>query len=642
MSRKTIAPYGSWKSPITAALIASGHLKLGDPHVDGGDIYWMETRPEEGGRAVIVRRTPDGAVEDVNPPPFNARTRVHEYGGGDYLVDRGVVYFSNFADQRVYRARSGGAPEPLTPEGAMRFADGVIDRDRGRLVCIHEDHTNPEHEPVNTVVALSTESGEPLVLASGNDFYAAPRISPDGGRLAWLTWNHPNMPWDGTELWVADLDERGGVRSQACVAGGSAESILQPEWSADGTLHFISDRTGWWNLYRIRAGEVEGLCPMDAEFGGPQWVFGLSYYAFAADGRIVSVYERDGRSHLLLIDSETLACEPLDLPYTRLGGVRTATGAAVLAAGAPAEPTAIVSLDLSTRAITVLKRSSDRPVDPGYLSMPESITFPTGDGRTAHAIHYPPCNCDCTGPGGERPPLLVMSHGGPTAASHSAYNPAIQYWTSRGIAVVDVNYGGSTGYGRAYRERLHGRWGIVDVEDCVNAARHLVECGAADPDRLIVRGGSAGGYTTLCCLAFTDAFKAGASYYGVSDLEILARETHKFESRYLDRLVGTYPEHRDTYRKRSPIDHVDSFSCALILFQGLEDEVVPPNQSQRIFEAVGAKGLPVAYVAFPGEQHGFRQSANIRRALEAELDFYARVLGFEPADAVEPVQIENL
>lgn len=613
---------------------------LGQPMLDGDDLYWLEVRPQEKGRTVIVRRTPDGATADVNPLPYNARTRVHEYGGGSYLPADGVVYFANFADQRLYRQAPGAAPEPLTAETASRYADIVFDRQRGRLICIREDHSDPGREAVNSVVAVSLETGEATTLAAGNDFYAAPRLSPDGSRLAWLTWNHPNMPWDGCELWAAEIDASGALVAPQRVAGGPQESIFQPAWSPDGVLHFVSDRSGWWNLYRWRGGDGEALHPLAAEFGGPQWVFDVSTYDFA-DGGIVCSYGTKGRSHLALLHPAG-QLEPLALPFSLFYRVKAQGSTVLLIAAAPSEPQALVLLDLASREHTVLRRSSALAIDPAYLSTPQAIEFPTTGGQTAHAIFYPPRNRDFAAPAGERPPLLVKCHGGPTSAVDGALKAGIQYWTSRGIAVVDVNYGGSAGYGRAYRQRLNGQWGVVDVEDCTNAALYLAGQGLVDGERLAITGGSAGGYTTLCCLTFKDVFKAGASHFGVSDVEALARETHKFESRYLDGLIGPYPERRDLYVARSPIHHTDKLSCALILFQGLEDKIVLPNQAELMVAAVRAKGLPVAYLAFAGEQHGFRQAANIKRALDAELYFYSKIFGFALADAVEPVAIENL
>jgi dipeptidyl aminopeptidase/acylaminoacyl peptidase len=450
------------------------------------------------------------------------------------------------------------------------------------------------------------------------------------------------MPWDGTELWVGEFMGDGGLGRTERVAGGEHESIFQPEWSPDGLLHFVSDRTGWWNLYRWRDRHIEPLCMMPAEFGRPQWVFGLSTYGFESVGRIICTFTQEGTWRLASLDTSTHRLEPIETPYSEVISLRVAPDRAVFCAGSPTEGLSMIQLDFARRGLEVLRRSSQVAIDSGYLSMPRAVEFPTGHGLMAHGFFYPPQNRDYVAPAGERPPLLVVSHGGPTSATSSTLRLEIQYWTSRGIAVLDVNYGGSTGYGRPYRQRLEGQWGIVDVDDCVNGARYLVERGQVDGNRLAIRGGSAGGYTTLCALTFRGLFRAGASYYGISDLEALARETHKFESRYLDRLIGPYPRRRDLYRERSPIHSTDRLSCPVIFFQGLEDKVVPPNQATLMVEALRAKGVPVAYVPFEGEQHGFRSAQNIKRALDGELYFYSRVFGFALGDPVAPVRIENL
>ncbi len=640
---RQIAPYGSWKSPITSDLIVSSTIAFDLIAVDGEDVYWTEMRPAEGGRYVVVRRTPDGVARDVTPARFNARTLVHEYGGGAFAVAGGAVYFSNFADQRLYRQTPGTLPEPLTPSGTWRYADGVVDHRRGRIICVREDHTDPAREAQNTLVSVDLQRPtEGRVLVSGNDFYSNPRLSPDGARLAWLTWRHPNMPWDGTMVWVAEVGEDGALRRPERVAGGDAESIFQPEWSPAGVLHFVSDRTGWWNLYRWLAGRVEPLYGMDAEFGAPQWVFGISTYAFESAGQIVCAYKRHCAWRLARLDTVARTLQGVELPYSEIGGIRAGAGWVVFEAGSPEAFNAIVRLDLRTGRSETLRRASAATVGPGYVSVPKAIEFPTEHGKTAHGLFYTPRNRDVAAPAGEQPPLLVRSHGGPTSAASATLNLGIQYWTSRGFAVLDVNYGGSTGYGRSYRERLNGQWGVVDVDDCVNGARYLVEQGLVDGRRLAIRGGSAGGYTTLCAMTFRSIFGAGASHFGIGDLEVFVRDTHKFESRYLDRLVGPFPERRDVYRARSPIHFVDRISCPMILFQGLEDKIVPPNQAEMMVEAVRAKGLPVAYVPFEGEQHGFRKAENIKRALEGELYFYSRVFGFPLADPVDPVHIDNL
>ena len=643
MTQPHVAPFGSWKSPISADLISTEGRRIIETVADGEDIYWIEMRPAESGRYVIVRRTPDGQTTDVTSAPFNARTRVHEYGGAAFVVSDRVIYFSNFSDQRLYRQTLGATPQPLTPEGDLRYADGVVDEKRNRLICVREDHTNSEAEAVNALVAIGLDGTDNAqVLVSGNDFYATPRLSPDGTRLAWMTWNHPNMPWDGAELWVGEISADGSLTGTERVAGDVDESIFQPEWSPDGTLYFASDRTDWWNLYRYQDGTVEPLCEMEAEFGRPQWIFGMSTYRFVSANQIICTYTQDGIWHLASLDTDTGRLNQIETPYTSIANLQAIPGGVLFNASSSTESASIIHFDLTTRQFEVVCRSSEIEIDSGYFSTPQAVEFPTEDNLTAHAFLYPPRNRDYTPPADDLPPLLVISHGGPTSATSTALDLEIQYWTSRGIVVLDVNYGGSSGYGRAYRQRLNGQWGLVDVDDCVNGARYLVEQGYADGNRLAIRGGSAGGYTTLSALTFRDVFKAGASYYGISDLEAMTRDTHKFESRYLDSLIGPYPEEQGRYRERSPIHFTDRLSCPLILFQGLEDEVVPPNQAEMMVEALRVKGLPVAYVPFEGEQHGFRRSENIRRSLEAELYFYGQVFGFVPADAVEPIAIDNL
>mgnify|MGYP002776995765 CR=1 FL=1 len=643
MTEPRIAPYGSWKSPISSELIVAGTIGLGGIRLEGDTVYWTEQRPTEGGRNVVVRRSPDGTVVDVTPAPFNVRSRVHEYGGGAYFVQGGAVYFSNFADQRLYRQMGDAAPIAITPETQWRYADGGMDAGRDRIICVREDHTG-DGEPINTIVAIDASgSQEQVVLVSGCDFYLSPRLSPDGSQLAWISWNHPDMPWDNTELWVAAIAPDGTLTEPQKVAGGTNESVIQPVWSPDGTLYFLSDRTNWWNLYRWTAsGEIEALCPMEAEFGMPPWVFGYINYGFVASDRLVCVYSQDGLSHFAALDTHTKALTEIPLPYTELGGIQVAGQRVVFQAGTATAPGAIVQFDLATERLDVLQQSSTVAIDPGYLSQPQPLTFPTTDGAIAYGFYYPPTNQDYTAPPTERPPLLVKSHGGPTAATSTAFNLKIQYWTSRGFAVLDVDYRGSTGYGRAYRDALKGQWGIVDVDDCANGATYLVEQGLVDGDRLVIDGGSAGGYTTLSALTFRDVFKAGASYYGVSDLEVLATDTHKFEARYLDSLIGPYPDRKDLYIARSPIHFTAQLNCPVIFFQGDEDKIVPPNQAELMVNALRDKGLPVAYVLYEGEQHGFRKAENIKRTLDGEFYFYAQLFGFSIADEIQPVFIENL
>ena len=640
--KATIGPFGSWTSPITSAAIVADSVKLGQVAIEGGTIWWVEGRPKEQGRNVLVRRTLDGKTVDVTPEGYDVRTRVHEDGGGSFVVRDGSIWFSNFVDQALYVQRPDGAPQPFHRDEGKRYADAVPDLRHQRLIAVREDHSGGG-EPVNTLVAIGLEGDHAVtVLASGDDFYSTPRLSPDGNQLAWLSWSHPDMPWDGTTLWLATIDDDGALHAPRAIAGGRDESIFQPSWSPQGELVFASDCSGWWNLYRLKAGALQPLHAMAAEFGEPQWEFAMSRYGFLPDGRIVASVIKSGDAHLAILDPDTGALREIATPFREIKELRVGKDFAVFLGGSDTEARSVVKLDLHTGGSEILRRGSALKVDAGYLSSAQAIEFPTTGGRSAHAFFYPARNRDFTGPKGDQPPLIVLSHGGPTSQATATFNPSIQFWTSRGIGVVDVNYGGSSGYGRDYRRRLNGNWGIVDIDDCVNAARYLVACGLADEQRLAIRGGSAGGYTTLGALAFRNVFKAGASYYGVGDLEVLARDTHKFESRYLDSLIGPYPAQKALYEARSPIHFTENISSALILFQGLEDKVVPPNQAQMMFEAAKKKGLPVACLVFAGEQHGFRAAATIQRSLEAELYFYGCVFGFTPADAIEPVVIENL
>ena len=672
--KQVLSGYGTWRSPLTAARVTAGALRFDHLVVDGDDLYWAEGRASEGGRYVVVRRTPDGEIRDVTPDAFNVRTRVHEYGGAAYTVHRGTVYFSNFGDQRLYRHAPHDEPQPITEAGYF-YAEASVDVTRKRLVCVREDHRGSE--VINTIAGVDCNGSFEQVLVSGADFYSDPIVSPDGTRLAWLQWNHPNMPWDATELWVAMLDHNGRPTEPHKAAGLRNESVFQPAWSPDGRLYFVSDRTGWWNLYRADlSGRTEGehLLPRELEFGKPQWTFSQKTYCFVDGGRIAATYTEAGQWHLGVLHLDSREFTPVALPLEPFESINAIGETLYFIGGAPNEPmcvaaaplTASASIPASTNeptsasaagvaspaptatgisasasdALIIRSASSDR-IPPEWISVAQPTTFDS-NGQRVHAFFYAPTNPGFRAPSGELPPLIVISHGGPTAASLDVLDARVQFWTSRGFAILDVNYGGSTGFGRAYRERLNGTWGIVDVADCVNGAQHLVQQGKVDPNRLAIRGGSAGGYTTLAALTFYDTFRAGASHYGVSDVEVLAQDTHKFESRYLDSLIGPYPATRERYRERSPIHFAHQLSAALILFQGLDDKVVPPNQAEMMAEAVRRKGLPVAYVPFPGEQHGFRKAENIIRSLEAELYFYGRVFGFSPADPIEPVEIANL
>jgi dipeptidyl aminopeptidase/acylaminoacyl peptidase len=632
--------------------VAAQGIRLSSVALDGDAVYWIEGRPHEAGRNVLVRRAADGSTRDVTPGGFNTRSRVHEYGGGAYLAEGRHVYFVNFSDQRVYALdlEDGRAPTPLTPltpDGLFCHGDFTLDRANRRLIAIREDHTMAGREAVTALVGIPLDAGAPQVLASGEDFYSTPRIGHDGRSLCWLSWTHPRMPWDGTELWVARIGNGGGLREATRVAGGAEESIYQPGWLPDGSLLFASDRDGWWRLYRAAppfaaASPLLRMPPPSAEFGRPQWILGTATWASAGADSLVVSFTNSGRWSLGRVDVPSGTLTPIAPDLQPDEWLAASPSQAVLVAGQSRAADAVMAVPLDGGEARMLMRASDVELEPGSVSVAEPIEFATANGRSAHAFYYAPRNASCDAPATGRPPLIVIGHGGPIAAADPTFDLKIQFWTTRGFAVVDVNYGGSTGFGRDYRRRLNGQWGIVDVEDLINAARHLVAAGQADGRRLGIRGGSAGGYTVLAALTrHPEVFAAGASYYGISDLEALLVDSHKFEARCLDILVGPYPATRDEYRRRSPIHAVDRLSCPLILFQGLEDKVVPPNQSEMMADALRAKGVPVAYLAFEGEQHGFRRADSIIRSLEAELWFYGAVFDFTPADRIEPPHIDN-
>ncbi|BAW97054.1 prolyl oligopeptidase family protein [[Synechococcus] sp. NIES-970] len=642
MATPEIAPYGAWRSPITSDLIVSSSIGLGAVAWAGGELYWLEGRPQEKGRNVLVKRTAAETAVDITPPGFNVRSRVHEYGGGAFVIaEDGTVYFSNDGDRRVYVQAPGQAPRALTPENERRYADFMLDAARNRLICVSEDHSDGGHEPKNDLVAIALDTGAVEILVEGNDFYTSPRLSPDGQSLAWVSWDHPDMPWDNSQLWVAAIQADGSLGEKTLIAGGNDESVVEPRWSPGGVLYFSSDRSGYWNLYRYNEGQVEAIYPAEAEFGYPHWVFGESILGFIDEQTLVCTYNDQGTWKLATLNPQRRALTPIPVPYSTISYLQVHGTTLAFIGGSATRPTAIVTHDLFRGESHRVKEASTLQIEAGYLSQPQAIAFPTENGQVAHGWYYPPTNPDFQAPADTAPPLLVKSHGGPTAMASASLNLRIQYWTSRGFAFVDVNYGGSTGYGRAYHQRLDGHWGIVDVQDCVNVAKYLVAKGLADGEKLAIAGGSAGGYTTLAALTFHDVFKAGASYYGISDLEVLATDTHKFEARYLDRLIGKYPEEKDKYVARSPIHFPEKLACPVIFFQGLEDKVVPPNQAEMMVDALKTKGLPVAYVPFAGEQHGFRQAENIKKALDSEFYFYSQIFGFTPADALEPVEIFN-
>jgi len=647
-------PYGTWPSPISAELVARAGTRLTGAWIDDEAVWWLEGRPSENGRVVLVRAVTGEEPVDVVPPGFNVRTRVHEYGGGAYTLHDGTVFCSRFEDQRLYRVEPGGEPIAITPEhpGAThRFADGRVTHDGRLWIGVRERHEGggSPHEVVNELVAVPTDgSSEPQIVAGGRDFYSSPRISPDGTRLAFLAWDHPWLPWDGCELVVADVADDGTLGDLEHVAGRDGEeSIWQPEWNWAGELVFASDRSGWWNLERIRHGERSVLLEANAEFGYPAWTFGTRSYDFLGDSRIFCAYEEGGRTRFGVLDPETGDLEDVHVPHDGwwwTGPVLAAKGSTVVyIAGSATIPNQVVRLELATRSIEVLRESTEVPVDAGYLSAAHAIEFPTEHERTAHAFVYAPASPDHEAPDGERPPLIVMSHGGPTGAASPILDLEKQYWTSRGFAVVDVNYGGSTGYGRAYRERLNGQWGVVDLEDCLNAARYLVGRGEADGERLLITGGSAGGYTTMCALTFTDEFAAGTSYYGISDLERFETgDGHKLELMYNHTLIGAYPDEAALYRARSPIHFVEQISTPMLVLQGTDDEVVPPAQSELIVHALDERRVPHAYLLYEAEGHGFRKAETLISSLEAELSFYAQILGFEPGNPIPKLAIDHL
>jgi len=638
---KQPAPCGAWTSPISASVVAAGAVPLAQLMLDGSRLGWLEGRASEAGRTTLMVHD-GGGTRELTPAPFNVRSRVHEYGGGACLLSGGVAWFSHHLDNRLYRVEAGTAPVAVTADGsAHRFADFVLDARRQRLLAVREDHSGGAPYPVNTLCAVGVDGVE-TVLVEGNDFYAAPRLSPDGRQLAWLCWDHPRMPWEGSELWLADVQDDGALVNGRLVAGGAQESICQPEWSPAGVLHFVSDRSGWWNLYRFHDGVVQALCPRDAEFAGPHWSFGGSLYGFRSDDEIVCAYIEHGVSHLARLSTTDGSLLPLETPYEEIRELRVQGDVVAVLGGAPTIAPELARIDLDRGVTEVLAHSIPQLPATAYLSVPLAITYPSANGRSAHAFYYAPANPDYTAPEGELPPLIVIGHGGPTGMAASTLKLSTQYWTSRGFAVLDVNYGGSTGFGRDYRNLLKHQWGVVDVEDCVAGARHLAAQGVVDPGRLLIRGSSAGGLTVLSSLCFHDVFKAGASYYGVSDLAGLDADSHKFESHYNEYLIAPPETAQAVYRERSPIHHTDKLQRPMIFFQGLDDKVVPPQQSESMVEALRARRLPVAYLTLEGEGHGFRKADSVVRTLEAELVFYLRVFGIPVPSDLPPLEIENL
>ncbi len=638
---KQTKPYGSWESPITADLIVTDAVRFFGVQESRGSVYFLEQRPQEKGRTALVRLK-NGKFEEVLPLPFNARSRVHEYGGGSVLIAGDAIYFSNDSDQQLYKVNRDGSILPLTEEKNARFADGTYDPHRNLLYYVMEVHGEKEGDVGNYLAAIDPKNGNVVRIAEGADFYSSPRVSPDGRYLAYIDWNLPYLPWEESKLHVAELNGDGTLSNDRIVAGRKNESVGQPSWGPDGLLYFICDRSGWWNLYREKEGKVEPLCPMEAEFYSPQWNFGETTYCFWGDKKIVCAYSQLGYDYLAEIPINGGKAKPLNAPFLTIDNLSISGDTLYFIGGGPALPAALIEYNLKSGKTETIKKSREISIDPGYFSSPVQVEFPTTNGMTAHAFYYAPKNPKFRAPEKELPPLVVLAHGGPTAQASPILNLSTQYYTSRGIAVIDVNYGGSSGYGRAYRDRLNGNWGVVDVDDCVHAAEFLVKSKLADKKRLAIQGGSAGGYTTLAALTFRNVFGAGASFFGVSDIDAMANFTHKFELKYFDQLVGPYPAEKALYIERSPLYHADQIHSPVIFLQGNEDKIVPPEQSEKMYQSLLKRGIPTAYILFENEQHGFRQAANIKRSIEATAYFYSKIFKFSLADKIEPVQIENL
>ena len=638
-------PYGTWTSPITSESLVQESIGLGDIFTNYEQPYWLEMRPSENGRYVLVTMNNDNEVVDLTPAPYNVRSRVHEYGGGSFTLSKNSIYFSNFTDQRIYRIEGdGGNILPITSDDENhRYADFKIHEKLNRLIAVKESHHH-DIEPSNSLVAIDC-NGSYLekTLASGADFYSSPVTSPDETKLAWIQWNHPNMPWDSTELWTANIHENGELSDLVKVAGYREESICQPLWSPKNELHYVSDISGWWNLYQYHNGTHINLTPFEGEVSQAQWGLGSYYYGFRSENLIIYTINKKGVWSLHEINLKSNTSKTITTPFNEINrsGIKVCGDKLLLGAGSGNTPYSIYLGDQSNN-FSVIRSSETINIGQEYISLPENIEFPTNNGLNSYGFYYLPKNPNYIGEEGTKPPMIVLSHGGPTGATSTSLNLSIQFWTTRGFAVFDVNYGGSTGYGTEYRKRLNKKWGIVDVQDSVNGSKYLIERNLADPERLAIRGGSAGGYTTLACLTFTDVFSAGASYYGISDLTALAEETHKFESRYLDSMIGSYEKNKNEYVKRSPINHTEKLSCPVILFQGLEDKIVLPNQSRMMADALNKNGIPFAHIEFEGEQHGFRKSENIKRSIEAELYFYSKVFGFSSHDNTGHIEINNM
>ena len=627
-----IYPYGSWPSPITADLLTAQNLRFSEPQACGDELFWLETRPAEKGRNALVHLTANGERRDLLPEPYSIRTRAHEYGGGSYLVTPDFIICVLDSDQRVYHFnRHSKVLTALTPENPQhktyfRFADFCWDNSRQRILAVREDHTSNEHFARSEIVAINLQAPyEIKVLVSGADFYSNPRLNSSDNVLSYLCWNHPQMPWDGSKCYCAELNTAGDIQRTQFIAGGTTESIFQPQWSPDDSLFFVSDRNNWWNIYRFdfATSSSDIVCDMAAEFATPQWVFAMSTFGFLNAQEIFCCYSRNGQWQLGIIAIKQKRLSEIVCDFSDISAIHCYSGKAWFLAASATQASALFCAH--NQNIELIAQTSQNLLTGAELSPPQAITFPTRDGENAYGFYYAPKSKDIQAPENTLPPLIVMCHGGPTGATETSLNLKIQFWTSRGFAVLDVNYRGSTGYGRLYRDRLKNNWGLTDVIDVCSGVDYLVGCGWVDPQKIAIRGSSAGGYTVLAALTFSDSFTAGASLYGIGDLEALAQDTHKFEAHYLDSLIGAYPKERDTYRARSPINHIDQLNCPVIFLQGLQDKVVPPNQAEAMVAALTQKGNKNTYITFADEGHGFRQAENIKRAIEAELAFYQSI-----------------
>ncbi len=655
-SSKTIAPYGSWLSPFSSTQITQKSVRLSEPQLDQEYCYWLEQRPQEKGRSVIIRQklsNSDNSPEEVTPKAFNVHSRIHEYGGGNYLAHKGIIYFVNAQDQRVYQLDSNKkkSPQALSPEGNYRYADFCIDEKRQQLICACEIYQD-DKEPQSNIISLKLDGSSTVgfnILAFGNDFYSHPRLSPEHDKLSWLSWDHPNMPWDSSECWIADFNSFGMLHKHRKVAGGThidtdtrqetGESIFQPQWSPTGELLFVSDRTNWWNLYSYNTynKHIEALTNMEAEFATPQWVFGMSTYGFINSYTLLCTYTQQGTWFLATIDLMSHTLKTLPLPFTHIEAMycQDDSDSAVFIGSHATAGSAIIHWTQDEWKI--LARSSTEQHSSEDIAVADNITFNNSANEVSHGFFYAPANSQFQDEEHAKPPLIVMCHGGPTGSTSPSLNSKVQYWTSRGFAVFDINYSGSTGYGREYRRRLYGQWGLKDVDDIVCGVKHLITQGRVHPEQVAIRGSSAGGYSVLAALCFSDIFKAGTSLYGIGDLSALAEDTHKFESRYCDQLVGKYPEERRIYEQRSPINHIEKLNCPVLFLQGLEDKVVPPMQAEKMVNALHNKAIPVAYITFPEEGHGFRQADNIRYSIEAEYAFYSHIFALQPQETLPTI-----